>query len=783
MKEKSIANLTKTQCYGCSACQHICPVQAIEMKADDEGFYYPVVDEEKCINCGKCRKGCPGINEKDMSGTASPDCYALWAEDRVRMGSSSGGAFTLLAKAILEEEGVVCGVAMDEKFYVHHIIVDSVNDLEPLRGSKYVQSDLEDNFPKIKAYLEQGRKVMFVGTPCQVAGLKSYLQGNTENLLAVDLVCHGPTSQMVLDRYLEESFGKENIKRIKFRPKNYGYNGTTLEVLLNDGQKYMGSGNLDPFEKGCYRSLMLRRTCQDCKFAEIPRQGDLTIGDFWGIGLYKEELNDGRGTSVVLVNNEKGQEYLKKIKEKTKLLEKVPLEVSQRKNRFKEHMEFHSQRERFFEMLSYTSMHKAVTYCMENRYDVGVLGVWFGCNYGSIATYYGLMKQLQGLGLSVLMIDKPGFTGQDRETKDDNHNRVFSKKHFHVSRRYNLNEMRMLNHICDSFVIGSDQVWNFGIARNFGYSFLMDFVRDEKKKVAVAASFGHDKDFRNDRERIIAGEYFKRFDAISVREKSAVGILDKIYGIEATQILDPVFSTDRAVYDEIAEESDRCETEPYILTYILDPTPEKKEAIRYLSEKMGMRTLHILDGTPWNYEENKQKMDMDTILEGVEFQDWVYYFKNSSYVITDSCHGMSFAIIYRKPFVGIGNARRGMTRFKSLTQLFHLENRLVTNAEDIMKDEEFLKPIDYTEVNEIMEREVARSAEWLKNAMFSPKKVKTYQSYQVEIEPYEQNDFKHELQKKPQVKQTIPRRVYAHLPVSMQKKIKKIVKNYIINKQ
>ena len=132
-------------------------------------------------------------------------------------------------------------------------------------------------------------------------------------------------------------------------------------------------------------------------------------------------------------------------------------------------------------------MHKAVKYCMEGRYDVGILGVWFGCNYGSIATYYGLSKILEKMGLSTLMIDKPGFVGQDRELDKSNHSRIFADTHFHVSRRYRLNEMHMLNHICDSFVIGSDQVWNHGIARNFGNSFLMDFVRDEKKKIAVSA--------------------------------------------------------------------------------------------------------------------------------------------------------------------------------------------------------------------------------------------------------------------------------------------------------
>lgn len=134
--------------------------------------------------------------------------------------------------------------------------------------------------------------------------------------------------------------------------------------------------------------------------------------------------------------------------------------------------------------------------------------------------------------------------------------------------------------------------------------------------------------------------------------------MKRVFGVDATRVLDPVFSTDRQVYDDIAAESTRNETEPYMLTYILDPTPEKKEVIRHLSEKLGLRTIHILDGTPWNYESNKEKLGMDTILENVTFQDWVYYFKNSSYVLTDSCHGMSFAIIYHKPFAGIGNAHR-----------------------------------------------------------------------------------------------------------------------------
>ena len=150
------------------------------------------------------------------------------------------------------------------------------------------------------------------------------------------------------------------------------------------------------------------------------------MGDFWGISLYKRDLNDGRGTSLVLANNAKGAAVLESVKDSVKRIEKTPLEAAVKKNRFGEKMQVHSQRRRFFEMLDYTSMHKAVKYCMEGRYDVGILGVWFGCNYGSIATYYGLSKILEKMGLSTLMIDKPGFVGQDRELDKSNHSRIFA---------------------------------------------------------------------------------------------------------------------------------------------------------------------------------------------------------------------------------------------------------------------------------------------------------------------------------------------------------------------
>lgn len=194
MSVKHIGDLKKTECYGCSACVYSCPFGAITMERDSEGFRYPVVDEEKCTGCGKCRKICPSICPKDMSNAPEPESYAVWADDKLRMDSTSGGAFTLIARNILAQGGVVCGVVMDEKFHIFHTIATNEKEIEPMRRSKYVESDLGDMFPRIKELLEKGTKVLFTDTPCQVAGLKAYLGNKREGLIAVDLMCHGGTS-------------------------------------------------------------------------------------------------------------------------------------------------------------------------------------------------------------------------------------------------------------------------------------------------------------------------------------------------------------------------------------------------------------------------------------------------------------------------------------------------------------------------------------------------------------------------------------------------------------
>lgn len=277
------------------------------------------------------QKNLSTICPKDMSNAPEPESYAVWAEDNVRRDSSSGGFFTVLARSVFAQGGVVCGVVMDEDFKVFHTVATNEKEFVPMRGSKYVQSDLRDIFPKVKEFLGKGKKVLFTGTPCQVAGLKAYLGGEEENLLTVDLMCHGAPSEKVFERYVDETFGKENLKEFHFRTKRYGYNCTTCEAVFKNGKKYVGGIEFDPFVLGFTRSLFLRRTCESCKYASFPRQGDLTMGDFWGISLYKRDLNDGRGTSLVLANNAKGAAVLESVKDSVKRMRKRRWKLLSRK--------------------------------------------------------------------------------------------------------------------------------------------------------------------------------------------------------------------------------------------------------------------------------------------------------------------------------------------------------------------------------------------------------------------------------------------------------------------
>ena len=241
----------------------------------------------------------------------APKCYAAMASDEIRLNkSSSGGIFTLIANEVLKNNGIVVGASFDEGETVNHIIVDNYKDLEKLKGSKYVQSNINDIYKKIKQYLDKNIKVLFTGTPCQIAGLKSYLSKEYENLMTIDIVCHGVPSPMVFRKYLKEKFGNSTqIVDINFRDKINGWSSSDLIITFQAHDFTVSEKDKEnEYITAFLKNYILRKSCFNCPFQKLPRQGDITIGDFWKIQKYDENLDDKKGTSVVLVNNKKGQE-------------------------------------------------------------------------------------------------------------------------------------------------------------------------------------------------------------------------------------------------------------------------------------------------------------------------------------------------------------------------------------------------------------------------------------------------------------------------------------------
>lgn len=306
-----ITIVNKPDCTGCCACQQACPRGCIRMESDDEGFLYPKVDHSQCTRCGSCEEVCPVANRVETRN--KPRAYAcINARESVRRESSSGGVFTSLAQQVILDGGVVFGAVFGDDFAVSHTHVETVDELGRFRGSKYVQSRIGDEYREAKGFLDQGKPVLFSGTPCQVSGLKQYLRRPYSNLLAVDLVCFGVPSPLVWERYvsLREKCAQSRVSQISFRHKGLGWKRPSMWISFEDGTQYKQAHDGDPFMRAFKHRVSLRPSCFACRFKTLSRQSDLTLADFWGIERVMPDMDDGQGTSLVLVHSEKGQHAL-----------------------------------------------------------------------------------------------------------------------------------------------------------------------------------------------------------------------------------------------------------------------------------------------------------------------------------------------------------------------------------------------------------------------------------------------------------------------------------------
>lgn len=342
------------KCSGCTACFAICPKDAITMQADLEGFKYPVIDKNKCIDCGLCYNVC--LLDK-MCGNLEGDktSFACSAKDEnFAKQSSSGGVFAILANMYIKEQAVIYGAAFDDDWNVCHIRADKKDELKRLYTSKYVQSDMGNTFRDVKFDLDNGKKVLFAGTPCQVAGLRSYLQKDYLNLLTVDFICHGVPSPLVWQQYVDTLKKKLNSKitEISFRDKKDGWKSYNFKLITANGDVFYEKHGDNTYMKGFLKDLYLRPSCYDCKFKTLQRASDITLADFWGIEKIIPEINVEKGVSLCWASSEKGDTILDKALKQT-IYEQVDLNEAIKHNPSAiTSVKRHKNRNKFFEDIS-----------------------------------------------------------------------------------------------------------------------------------------------------------------------------------------------------------------------------------------------------------------------------------------------------------------------------------------------------------------------------------------------------------------------------------------------
>ena len=309
MKNTYLDKNEKSSCNGCGICSLMCPVNAIKMVEDNEGFFYPQIDQSKCIHCNKCRRVCSNVN----NGVNLNLAYMARLTDKEELKkSTSGGMFYALAKYVIDNKGEVFGAEYDKNMHVRHNHYSKLSDLVKLRGTKYVRSNVFDSYNEVKTILNDGRLVLFSGTPCQCNALKLFLEKEYDNLITCDIICHSNPSQKIFSSFIEAIEKKYNSKVIKYydRPKQLGWRWKNSIIVLQNNKVIKNGVYTRAFLSG----IMSRPSCYYCKFADGNRVTDFTIGDMWGIEHINKEYNDNLGLSLLFINSDKAKLIFNKIK-------------------------------------------------------------------------------------------------------------------------------------------------------------------------------------------------------------------------------------------------------------------------------------------------------------------------------------------------------------------------------------------------------------------------------------------------------------------------------------
>lgn len=728
-------------CTGCGACVNKCPQSAIKLYPDKYGFLKPQIDG-KCVNCSLCVEVCPTAKLTAVKET--PDtpvkCFAAWADDEIRRDSSSGGAFTVFAQHILEKNGTIYGVDYTKDFFVSHIGVSNAADLKRLRHSIYVQSNTGTTYAEAKEKLENNENVLFVGTPCQIAGLNLFLGHQYENLLTVDLVCFCITPVTAFRQYLEEEYGIKNIKDVVFRDKYRGWNRDGYTIHMKDGSIRYLVLDTDDYQKAFHNVLCRNGTCENCQFAGFPRQGDITLGDFWAVEVHDPSWNDQKGTSLIMANTEKGEKFIDSIKDRFQRIECVPADWCRGKgNRIgNDGRPRHADADYFMEMIPRYGFKKSLDTVLDKKHDVAMVCM-HNYNYGNNLTNYALYQCLMDMGLTVAVVNR-SLDAEWTEIKSDM--AMFGHNPYRgcdlIPDFVDRMDKKQVNDWCNMFVVASDQLFRAEFIKGMDFHPCLDWVSSDKYMFSYGTSFGTGDFDADDALKRKVQFYLSRFNALSVREASGVDILEKDFGLTAEWVLDPVFLCSDRYYFEMAEMGKmRLPETNYIGGYILDPSREKEKVFYGLSKELHFG-MNVIGDSERNLEEAESFWSIP-LLPNALVEEWLANIRYCDLFVTDSFHGVCFALIFRKNFIVItepGNWR-GRARFESILSCMHLESRLIESADELT-DKLIKMPVDYAFVENKLEALRNKSMEYLKTQI---EKARTYKG---KIDVYDLFDAKYD---------------------------------------
>lgn len=697
-------------CTGCGACQNICSCGAIVMHADTVEGYQPVVKNSMCIDCGRCIDVCPVLN-KDKDLYFPIEGYAVTAEESIRRKSSSGGFFSVAAANILNLGGVVYGVGWNDKLVAIHTRIVHMEGFYKLRYSKYVQSDTTNVFREVKKDLEEKKQVLFSGTPCQIAGLRKYVDVeniNTENLYLIDLICGDAPSPVLWEKFLNERYKNSRPYDYRFRDKIHGWN--VMSNCLESEQDSYEDIVEDYYLKGFLENMMFRSACENCTYRKA-KPGDLTIGDFWKVQKYQPSIKWQTGVSTVLINTEKGKLFFENLKNNFAFFEAVEVEKLMDGAGFRNNVNIGTKCFRHEILKREGTLKSAYEAGRELRYDIGLVGEWCNHNYGSHLTYYALKKTLEKMGLSVLLIGPPvTWWKYSKNIFGDERFRALPGIEDVAYLSLDEYDYEYLNSKCNMFCVGSDTTFNdFQFFDKKKYAGLA-WTDSKKGRIIYGGSFGT-YNFNADKEKIEYLKYcFHRFDKISFREKAGVQLAKEVFDVESDYVLDPVFLLSAEEWRQHEVRPDQMSGKRFGIVFFYEDNGHDVDTERFLEK------LEVKYNCDFYYV-TRSDSNRKNAITNVKIEELLWLIDNAVIILTNSFHVTALSIIFNKLFYAINRIMQLPVRIPDILMTSGLKDRMIIDyryAEVNLNDSH---TINYERVNCILKQYIRNSKNWLTDAI------------------------------------------------------------------